>query len=352
MRSVEEIYREMQEEFINRTGVACHDSGEMALRLWAFAYQIFALEAENDWLKRQCFPQTASGEYLDYHAQMRGLTRMQPMCATGKIRFYIKDPLETSLAVTAGVVCTSTGGVEFVTTTAGEIEAGALYCEVEARAVQSGTAGNVPINSIVYMMKPPIGVSSCRNVVAFTGGMEEETDQALRERILDRYQNVPSGGNANYYKALALQVPGILSASVQPRVRGRGTVDVVVCVEGGIPSADMLAAVSEKIAAEREIGVDVLVKAPQIVKVKVEIAILPASGVSFQQAKEEVAQALEHFFTGERLGRDVYKMQLARCLLGLSSIQNFSITQPTVDVPIQGGELAQLESCTVTQLGG
>ena len=36
------------------------------------AAQVYGLYVQADWVGRQCFPQTAQGEFLDRHAQLRG----------------------------------------------------------------------------------------------------------------------------------------------------------------------------------------------------------------------------------------------------------------------------------------
>ena len=67
MKSVETLYREMTRDFAGRTGVTLVDSCDLAARMYALAAQIYALQVHSDWVRRQCFPQTAVGEYLDYH---------------------------------------------------------------------------------------------------------------------------------------------------------------------------------------------------------------------------------------------------------------------------------------------
>ncbi|MBQ6539828.1 MAG: phage tail protein, partial [Oscillospiraceae bacterium] len=65
----------MCSDFADRAGIPVRDGSDMAVRLYTAAVQIESLYLYNDWVKDQCFPQTAGGEYLDYHAEMRGLRR-------------------------------------------------------------------------------------------------------------------------------------------------------------------------------------------------------------------------------------------------------------------------------------
>ena len=74
MKTAEELYQEMTEAFARQTGMEAV-AGEAAVRLYALAAQVYGLYAELDWTRKQCFPQTATGEALDKHGFLRGLTR-------------------------------------------------------------------------------------------------------------------------------------------------------------------------------------------------------------------------------------------------------------------------------------
>ena len=87
MRTVEEIYQEMRACFAQKTGMELHEGCDLSVRLYALAAQVYALEVQADWACRQAFPQTAQGEYLDRHAQLRGLERKEAVPAEGTVRF-------------------------------------------------------------------------------------------------------------------------------------------------------------------------------------------------------------------------------------------------------------------------
>lgn len=91
MLTVTEIYQEMKEAFATETGVTINDGGEMAIRFYTLASQIYGLYVQNAWTLNQCFPQSASGEYLDQHATLRGLERNEAQKAQGELRFYLDE---------------------------------------------------------------------------------------------------------------------------------------------------------------------------------------------------------------------------------------------------------------------
>ena len=143
MKTVDEIYSEMADAFAQATGGEASGSPELAARLYAVAAQVYALYVQADWVTRQAFPQTAEGEYLDLHAQLRSLERKAATHAVGTLRFIAGEISENDRAIPLGTVCMTAGLVRFETTQAAVLSAGATQVDVPAQAVQPGSAGNV-----------------------------------------------------------------------------------------------------------------------------------------------------------------------------------------------------------------
>ena len=55
MKTVEEIYREMMDRFSQETGMEPNGTGEMAVRMYALAAQVYGLYEELAWTCRQVF---------------------------------------------------------------------------------------------------------------------------------------------------------------------------------------------------------------------------------------------------------------------------------------------------------
>ena len=109
MRTVEEIYQEMRACFAQKTGMDLHEGCDLSVRLYALADQVYALEVQADWACRQAFPQTAQGEYLDRHAQLRGLERKEAVPAEGTVRFTAGEVSQSARDIPAGTVCLTAG---------------------------------------------------------------------------------------------------------------------------------------------------------------------------------------------------------------------------------------------------
>ena len=184
MHSVEELYEQMREEVARRTGISMVDSCDLAARLYALAAQLCALEAQSDWVRRQCFPQTAQGENLDHHAAMRGLARRESTRAEGTVRFFAAAAGETARVIPESTVCMTEGLVRFETAERGVIAAGEMWVDVPVRAVEGGAAGNVAPGTVVVMAVAPAGIVSCTNPAAFSGGADREEDESLCDGYL------------------------------------------------------------------------------------------------------------------------------------------------------------------------
>lgn len=77
MRTIEEIYQALCSQFAQITGLTAAEGGDLSVRFYAVAAELFSLYAQAEWTRDQCFPQTAQGELLDLHGQLLGVTRRE-----------------------------------------------------------------------------------------------------------------------------------------------------------------------------------------------------------------------------------------------------------------------------------
>ena len=350
MRTTEEIYGEMLAHFQRETGMEASGSGDLAVRLYAVAAQIYALYVQGDWVGRQCFPQTAGGEYLDLHAGLRGVARREAERARGVLRFQTDAAATADWAIPAGTVCLTAGLVRFETAEEGILRAGETWTDVRAAAVEPGAGGNVAAGSIVTMAVAPVGVSRCLNPEPFSGGLDREDDEALRARVLETYRRLPNGANAAYYRQGALSFGKVAEAAVIPRARGIGTVDVVVSTAAGAPDAALLADLAAYFEERREIAVDGAVRAPEIRTVDVAVRVAPAEGRTAGEAVAAAEGAVRGWFDGRLLGRGVLRAKLGALAFGAAAVANCAVDAPVADVAVEADELPVLGSLTVTAM--
>lgn len=350
MKTVQEIYQEMLAMFTQETGMALQEGSEMAVRFYALAAQVHGLYLQNQWTLEQCFPQTARGDYLDYHATLRGLYRNTATRAQGTLRFSLTEVQNEALSIPKGSVCMNAGLVRFETTQAATLDKGALFVDVPAQAVELGRGGNVPEGSVRTMALAPLGISSCSNPLPFVGGVEQEEDEVLRSRVLDSFRRMPNGANAAYYEREALSFEGVVAAKALGRSRGRGTVDVVLATATGQPGAELLQKVAAHLEERREIAVDLRVLAPTMVTLDLSVQIKVRAGVDSSEVKKQVQAALSAYFDGRRLGERVLRVQLGQMVYAIPGVDNYNILKPAQDLEVQRGQLPKLGVLTVEVL--
>ncbi len=350
IKTINDIYGEMLTLFARQSGYLPSVSCDLSARLYAAAAQLHALQVQAQWVLDQSFPQTAQGEYLDRQAALRGLTRGAATCAKGKLRFGVSDAISGDLPVEAGTVCMTAGGIRFVTTEDGVLPAGALYTDIPAQAVEPGKAGNTAANTITIMAAMPVGIRACTNPEPFAGGDNQESDQQLRQRVLDSYRRLPNGANAAYYEQAALSYTGVAAATAVGRPRGVGSVDLYVATDAGIPEPELLAEINGFLQKKREISVDLQVKAPASAPINIAVAIRPAKASGFLQARADAEAALRGAFTGALLGKSVTLAQLGNILYALDTVDNYRFSAPAADIAANPTVLPQLGELTITEM--
>lgn len=350
MNTVEEIYRQLLDGYGEKTGIQPREGCDLSARLYALAAQVGALYVQADWVARQAFPQTAQGEYLDRHAQLRSLERKGAVAARGVVRFTAGQAPAQELAIPAGTVCMTAGLVRFETVQPGVIPAGETWADIPVQALEPGAAGNVGAGTILSMAVAPAGISGCTNPQPCAGGADEEGDEALRGRVLDTFRRLPNGANAAFYEQGALSFDQVAAASVVPRPRGTGTVDVVVSTRTGLPDAGLLSQLQDYFEQRREIAVEVQVRAPQTLEVELSVQVQAQEGWDGAAVRAGVEQALQSWFDGRLLGQDILRAKLGSLIYDCDGVANYTITAPAADVAVAGDVLPMLGGLTVEEM--
>lgn len=347
MRTIDEIYQEMLACFGEQTGLEPRGGCDLSARLYALAAQVYSLYVQADWVVRQAFPQTAEGEYLDRHAQLRGLERKPAVAAEGSVRFTAGDVSDIPKEIPQGTVCITAGLVRFETKAPAAIPAGDRTVDVPVRALEAGTLGNVSAGAIVSMAVAPIGVSSCTNPEPCAGGADGEADEELRGRVLETFKRLPNGANSAFYQQGALSFDQVAAATVVPRPRGVGSVDVIPATLSGQPSQKLLEEMKDYFDRRREIAVDLEVRAPESVTVDIEVQVELEEGRSADEVLPRVEEAIRGWFTGRLLGQRVLRAKLGEIVYHCEGVANYSVAAPAADVSVDVDELPVLGKLNV-----
>lgn len=341
------IYSSMLELFQQETGYEMNTEADLAVRLRAAAAQIMSLYNYADYVYRQAFPQSAEGESLDRHGVLRGVERIPAAKAQGTLTFGVSAALAVDLEIPQGTICLSGEGTAFETLEEAVLPAGSTTVDVEAAAVEEGTAGNVASGSITQMQTAPDGIETVINNSAFSGGKAQEDDETYRTRILAAYVGLSNGTNIAYYSQLALSVEGIDRVKVIPCISGAGTVGVLVASDSGAVTDEALETLENLLADRTELGITVTVSTPEAVAVTITAQICPADGYTLSDAMDAVKEAMADCFQGDRMGKTLYLAQLTHSAMETGTIDNIVITEPAEDVEMEDTQQPILESITL-----
>ncbi len=188
-----------------------------------------------------------------------------------------------------------------------------------------GADHNVLENTVSVMVTPPQGISAVTNTKAFTGGVDSETDEELRSRILDSYRDISNGTNAVYYKRLAQSVSGVYSASVISRARGAGTIDV--CIKGKSDSpvnSSHIDKVQQLLDENRELNVDIMVKFAIPIKVSFSIYMEVLDGYSFADVSQSVTKKVKKHIDSLEIGQPALLCDLGDIIYHTTGVKNYS----------------------------
>jgi len=232
-----------------------------------------------EWMADQIIMDKAEAEILDRHAN---IYLSQPRKAAVPAQGNITCAGTDNTLIPVGSVLQRSDGVEFLTDANATVISGSVIVAVTA-TVGSVNSNTVASSNLIFIT-PIAGINSNATVNAggLIGGLDEESDNDLRARLLDRIRNPPQGGAAHDYIAWALEVVGVTRAWCYPLENGAGTVKVRFMMDDkyadGIPLGADVTAVDDYIETLRPVGLAIggyTTTAPAAVALPLTITISP-----------------------------------------------------------------------------
>jgi len=282
---------------------------------------------------RRGFVQTTFGTYLDLRAEEYGIARRQAVAATGTVTFTGTPgtviPAGTRVSTPSTEVAPA---VIFKTIQKAMIGAGGSV-DVSVVAIEPGASGNVAPGAITVLVEPLAGVSAVTNSAATSGGLDEEDDDSLRDRILELAHKDEGDGNKSDYEIWAKEVVGVGYVLVDPLWRGPGTVRVVILdQDGNVPTPELVAAVQNYLdpgsqgigLGKAPIGAKVTVEAPKEVNLTITVpALAVESGYTVDQAKINLETAARAYILNISPGGTVRIKDLEAAIAGAAGVLDF-----------------------------
>lgn len=316
-------------------------------RVWAGG--LHGLYGFLDFVARQVVPLTAEAEVLERWCDLYGLERRAAAQASGPVTFTGTS----GTVVPVGLVVQRADGRRFATTAGGTVAAGTLTLPVQAEL--AGLEGNTAAATTLSLSTPLAGITAA--VVAAGGivdGLDQETDQELRDRFRAFVSARPQGGSAADYDAWAREVAGVTRVFVLENGLGLGTVVVLFAVDddpgGPIPSSGKVDEVQARLTDPNRrdtrpvcAQVTTVAPTPQLVNVTLE---LTPNTLPVQQAVEESLRAM--LFREARPGGTVSHAKFIEAIATAAGEQDHVLALPAGDVIAGATSLLLLGTVTFT----
>ena len=258
------------------------------------------------------------------------------------------------LCITAGTSAASGGptgtGTDITDGTAHwrYIAAGSAAVAVAVACAAAGQDGNRDLGVALAFESPIAGVNAAATVSTggLASGSDEETDAALRARVLERMQSPPHGGAASDYVAWAKEVAGVTRAWCYPLEGGAGTVTVRFVRDDDaslIPDAGEVTAVQTHINEVRPVTAVVTVAAPTAVALNFTIHVVPDNTSTRAAVQAELEDLLLREATP---GGTILLSQIRGAVDDAEGVTDWTVTAPAANVTHTTGQLATFGTIT------
>lgn len=306
------------------------------------------------------WPQFAYGEYLDYHADKRGMVRKSALCATGTITLTGA----AGILIPAGYTVSTESkndvpSKDYVTTEDCVIGSDGTVT-VNAQASVAGSDGNTAVGTIVVNTSAYDDVAAVINDVPFIGGVDEEDDDSLRERIaiFNSTQGNSNAGNPSDYKKWAESVPGTGTANVIRARDNSGLVTIILTDGNEEPASEELctSVYNYIMSPDNEdlrlapCGASLLVIPPETLVITISANVELKSG-TLDSVKETLVTRMKEYFDECIDNKEILYQRVCNILGSIEGVYDYNsllLNDGQVNIPLDSGIFPIIESSNIT----
>ena len=298
----------------------------------------------------------SSGIMLEYLGVLVGVSRLPAQGASCTIRFTLVSG-HNDVQIPTGIRVQSIDGKAiFQTTKAVDVPIGTDTADVIAICTTAGVVGNgYTAGKISIILDPQAFITMAANTDLTAGGIDEETDDQLRERISLAPASFSVAGPKGAYTFFAKSAhPSIVD--VAPITTTPGTVTLYPLCEGGVlPSAEIKALVLAKCDDNkvRPQNDTVLVDDPDVVEYAINVQLTTYTGAINSEVLDAVNANLQGFKDERqnKLGMDAVRSQISALAMIKDKVYNVNVVSPAADVVADEKTYAKCTGITVTIIG-
>lgn len=329
--------------------------GNTAAISYAVAGQRYLLDEHLDWASRQGLATLADADNLNEIAVELGIAGRKPAsAAVGAVTFTVAALLGETVKIPIGTLVRRSDGELFRTTELGSSELAGDTVGVAVQAVEAGADGNTEEGIALELVDPIEGIDGSLVVDdgGLTGGADQETEDALRERVLARRRNPPMGGSKHDYIAWALSVPAVTRAWCIPNWNvPNGVLVMFVCDDNPatiLPSGQKVQEVRDYIEDETRmpVGAALEVRAPTPLYVDHTVRLTPDNDT----VRTSVIEALQEVYATRGEPDQEFRLSWLREAIGFAPGEiSHDLVDPDEDITVESHEIPLYRSTTFVE---
>lgn len=315
---------------------------------------------------KSMFPVTCEESYiLDFHSEERGIVRRESVNASGYVSVTGKPGLIIPLGYGFSTNADDDGNtIDFVSTE--EVTIDSLgNAKIPIEATEGGSESNVGANVVVLHTGDETGelledITSVSNDNPITGGLDEESDDTLRERIVtyDRSQSNSFIGNPSDYKRWAMSVAGVGAVTVISAEDTSGTVKIVILDQNGDPASksiqddvyDYIMSPNDKDSRLAPINAVLSIVTPVTLKINISAKVY-LKGIELKDVESTFRNKVQEYLLNNALEDLIVRVSAISDLLysidGVYDYENVTINGYSKNLTIDSGQVPVLGTITL-----
>ena len=314
---------------------------------------------------KQIWPMTAFGVWLDYHAEIRDASRRPATASTGELQLTVKAGTTVPEGSQFSTASTDSQPSIVFQTTEAAFSANGGTITVPVECTQTGPAGNVIAQTVIFKVSQLDGVTSVTNPEPITGGTDQEDDESLRARLveIDQTRNISYVGSVADYRRWALEVPGVGGVTVIPASDDSGLVTVVITDSNGDPANETLCTTvynhimspDDPYARLTAPNARLSVVGPTIISLAISATVELEDGYALSSIKSAFIVAVQEYLGTARMDGEIRRSKICDLLGGIAGVYDYddvTLNGGTGNVAISQTQLPQISDDTVTLTEG
>lgn len=293
---------------------------------------------------------TATGADVDSFVQDFQVFREPPSAAVGVVTVSRFSPLASATVLVGGTVRTTDGSQTFSVTadganpnwssTAGAqggyvLQAGVYSIEIPVMATAAGASGNVGAGTITLLGDATVGVDQVTNAAPFTGGLDAESDDALKARFQLYIASLERATVTAVQSAIANTQQG-LTALIRENVDEVGAFRpghfVVTLDDGsGHPSDNLKSRVYASIDAVRPLCSTFSVQSPAVVAVNIGLTLTVGPGAYKPELLAPVQARIAHYVNLLTVGSSLSVTRIASLAYSVDPTNIVNVSGVTIN---------------------